>query len=88
MLRSKSTPVVGQGNGPLCRPTQLTRQPKPPNYPVRNQVFYKFGDDNYTVGVVTMQGKRYAFLNLFFCFHCEREVIFPENTWRMSMMFV
>lgn len=58
MLRSKSTPVVGPGQ---CARPGMRKTAKPPNYPVRNQVFYKFGDENYTVGVVTMQGKRYGF---------------------------
>lgn len=55
MLRSKSTPTVGN-NQPPSRGLKIIK--KPPNYPVRNQVLYKFGDENYTVGVVTMQGKR------------------------------
>lgn len=62
MQRSKSTPNHALGRGTsgtgLGGPPQLKKKPKPPNYPIRNQVFYRFGDENYTVGVVTMQGKR------------------------------
>jgi len=36
----------------------LTKQPKPPNYPIKNKMFYRLGDENFTVSVVTMQGKR------------------------------
>jgi hypothetical protein len=53
LQRSKSTPTKLDGG-----PRTLQKKSKPPNYPIKNQAFYKFGDENYTVGVVTMQGKR------------------------------
>jgi hypothetical protein len=50
-----SSGLGGGGEGPK----RLEKKSKPPNYPIRNQAFYRFGDENFTVGVVTMQGKRY-----------------------------
>jgi hypothetical protein len=57
LQRSKSTPISLTGDRLQGR--GIKKEKKPPNYPVRNQVFYRFGDENFTVGVVTMQGKRY-----------------------------
>jgi len=58
--RSKSQGAVSSSS--QLRPHEiqrgLTKQPKPPNYPIKNKMFYRFSDENYTVGVVTMQGKR------------------------------
>jgi hypothetical protein len=50
----------GDGGTALYKQFKIQRKLKPPNYPIRNQVLQRLGNQYLRVGVASCQGKRYC----------------------------